>query len=91
MKFFEERPVKQLQKGSKLALRFYFTPSSFLRLVLNINRVSPVSEHGREGLEYGCEFDKNTKSYKVIRQLVSFMHVYSEVACSDQNPPMIFF
>lgn len=91
MKFIEENPVGQLRTGDKLALRFYFTPSSFLRLVLKINRVSPFKANAREGLEYGCEFDKGTKSYKVIKQLVSFMQVYSEVACRDQNPPMIFF
>ena len=91
LKFVEERPENVFKKGDKIALRFYFTPSSFLRLVLTISRINPYDENGRNGLEYGCSFDKGTKSYKVIHQLVSFMQVYSEVACRDHNPPMIFF
>ena len=35
--------------------------------------------------------DKNTKSYEALKQLISFMYKYSEIACEDQNPPMIWF
>ena len=77
--------------GQKIALRFYFTPSSYLRLIVEIKRFTPFKEEDREGLEYGCEMDKSTKSYDVIKQLISFMHKYSEIACQDNNPPMIWF
>jgi hypothetical protein len=91
IKFREERPENPLKVGQKIALRFYFTPSSYLRLVVDVKRVKPFQEEDREGLEYGCELDKNTKSYDVIRQLIGFMYKYSEIACQDQNPPMIWF
>lgn len=91
IKFREERPELPLQVGQKIALRFYFTPSSYLRLVVDVKRVKPFQEEDREGLEYGCELDKNTKSYDVLRQLIGFMYKYSEIACQDQNPPMIWF
>lgn len=91
IKFREERPDHPLQVGQKIALRFYFTPSSYLRLVVEVRRSTPFSEDDREGLEYGCELDKNTKSYDVIRQLISFMYKYAEIACQDHNPPMIWF
>lgn len=91
MKFREERPDQPLQAGQKVALRFYFTPSSYLRLVIEVKRVTPYKEDDREGLEYGCELDKATKSYEVIRQLIGFMYKYAEIACQDHNPPMIWF
>jgi hypothetical protein len=91
IKFKEERPESPLRVGQKIALRFYFTPSSYLRLVVDVKRVTPFKEEDREGLEYGCEMDKNTKSYDVIKQLISFMYKYSEIACQDSNPPMIWF
>ncbi len=91
IKFREERPENPLKVGQKIALRFYFTPSSYLRLVVDVKRAKPFQEEDREGLEYGCELDKNTKSYDVIRQLIGFMYKYSEIACQDQNPPMIWF
>lgn len=91
MKFREERPDQPLQAGQKVALRFYFTPSSYLRLVVEVKRVTPYKEEDREGLEYGCELDKATKSYEVIRQLIGFMYKYAEIACQDHNPPMIWF
>ena len=91
IKFKEERPEAPLKVGQKIALRFYFTPSSYLRLVVEVKRVTPFNEEDREGLEYGCELDKNTKSYDVLKQLISFMYKYAEVACQDNNPPMIWF
>lgn len=91
IRFREERPENPLKVGGKVALRFYFTPSSYLRLVVEIKRVTPFDEEGREGLEYGCQLDKATKSYEVIHQLISFMYKYAETACQDNNPPMIWF
>jgi len=91
LKFKEERPEVPLQMGQKIALRFYFTPSSYLRLVVEVKRIQPFDDDGRQGLEYGCELDKATKSYDVIRQLIGFMYKYSETACQDENPPMIWF
>ena len=89
--FREEKPETPLKVEQKIALRFYFTPSSYLRLVVEVKRVKPFQEEDREGLEYGCELDKNTKSYDVIRQLIGFMYAYSEIACQDPSPPMIWF
>jgi hypothetical protein len=87
----EEKPEHPLQGGQKLALRFYFTPSSYLRLVVDVKRVIPYDEGDRKGLEYGCELDKGTKSYEVVKELISFMYKYAETACQDENPPMIWF
>jgi hypothetical protein len=91
LKFREERPEIPLKMGQKIALRFYFTPSSYLRVVVDIKRLTPFEEEERQGLEYGCELDKNTKSYEVIKQLIAFMYKYAEIACQDNNPPMIWF
>jgi hypothetical protein len=91
IKFREEKPQTPLKVSQKIALRFYFTPSSYLRLVVDVKRVTPFKEEDREGLEYGCQLDKNTKSYEVIHQLISFMYKYAEIACQDHNPPMIWF
>ncbi len=91
IRFKEERPEVPLKLGQKIALRFYFTPNSYLRLVVDVKRVNPFQEDGREGLEYGCELDKNTKSYEALKQLISFMYKYAEIACEDENPPMIWF
>ena len=91
MKFREDNPEMPLQQGQKIALRFYFTPSSYLRLVVDVKRVQPFSDKDRQGLEYGCELDRTTKSYDVLKQLINFMYKYSEVACQDENPPLIWF
>lgn len=91
IRFREDKPEHPLKPNQKIALRFYFTPSSYLRLLVEVKRVIPFTEEGHQGLEYGCELDKQTKSYEVINELVSFMYKYAEVACQDQNPPMIWF
>lgn len=91
LRFREEHPENPFKAAQKIALRFYFTPNTYLRVVIEVKRVIPFEENGRSGLEYGCEIDKNTKSYEVINQLVSFMYKYAEVACQDSHPPMIWF
>ncbi len=91
IKFREERPSHPLRPEDKVALRFYFTPASYLRLVVEVKRSIPFKDDDREGLEYGCELDRNTKSYEVIQTLIKFMEKYSEIACQDENPPMIWF
>lgn len=91
MKFREDNPEMPLKSGQKIALRFYFTPSSYLRLVVDVKRVQPFADKDRQGLEYGCELDRSTKSYDVLKQLINFMYKYSEVACQDENPPLIWF
>lgn len=91
VKFREMGNGKPFQVGDKLALRFYFTPSSYLRVIMQVKRAAPIEEDGKEGLEYGCSLDKQTRAYEVIRQLISFMHKYTETACQDENPPMIWF
>lgn len=87
----EESPDKPLRVDEKVALRFYFTPSSYLRVIVDVKRAAPFKEDDREGMEYGCQLDKTTKSYEVVRELIAFMYKYSETACQDHNPPMIWF
>lgn len=91
VRFREERPDIPLKVGQKIAIRFYFTPSSYLRVVVEVRRVIPFNEADQEGLEYGCELDKQTKSYAALKRLVAFMYRYSEIACRDGNPPLIWF
>ena len=91
LKFREENPEKPLKAEEKIALRFYFTPSSYLRVIVDIKRALPFKDDDREGMEYGCQLDKSTKSFEVIRDLIAFMYKYSETACQDHNPPMIWF
>lgn len=91
IKFREINPDKPYKLGDQLALRFYFTPSSYLRLVMEVKRLEPFEEEGRKGLEYGCVLDKKTRSYDVIKSLVEFMHKYTDTACQDHNPPIIWF
>ena len=91
VRFREEEPEKPFRVGDKLSLRFYFTPSSFLKIVLTVKRNAPFEEDGRQGLEYGCSIDRDTKSYTVLAKLITFMEQYAEVACHDSNPPVIFF
>lgn len=91
MRFREDNPDVPLKAGQKIAMRFYFTPSSYLRIIVDIKRALAFKDKDRKGFEYGCELDRSTKSYEVIKQLISFMYNYSEIACHDQNPPLVWF
>src|SRR4051812_6881155 len=55
--FREIAPEAPCNVGYKIALRFYFTPSSYLRLIMEVKRTSPFKDEERDGVEYGCEVD----------------------------------
>lgn len=91
LKFREDKPEFPLRVGQKIALRFYFTPSSYLRVVVDVKRVTKFKEDGRDGYDYGCEIDPATKSSEVLKSFVGFMHKYAEIACNDESPPPNFY
>jgi hypothetical protein len=91
LRFREDKPELPLRVGSKVALRFYFTPSSYLRVVIDVKRVTKFEEDDRKGYDYGCEIDPSTKSCEVLKSFVSFMYKYAETACNDENPPPNFY
>ncbi len=84
-----ERPSHE--KGEEVALRFYFTPSSYMKIIVEIKRIHLFEEAGIKWVEYGGNFNTQTKSYAAMKQLVSFLQVYSEVACQDHSPPQNWF
>lgn len=91
LRFREQSPEVPFQPGQKIALRFYFTPTSFLRVIVDVLRATPYKDSGRSGFEYGCRIDAETKSAEVVRQLVTFMHSYADLACQDSSPPLLWF
>lgn len=91
IRFREEKPEQPYRVGDKVSLRFYFTPSSYLKVIATVKRAAPFEEDGISGIEYGCVLDRETKSYKVVSKLITFMEDYIETACQDPQPPAIFF
>ena len=91
LRFREDKPELPMRVGQKVALRFYFTPSSYLRVVIDVKRVTKFKEEERTGYDYGCEIDPATKSAEVLKSFVSFMYKYAETACNDENPPPNFY
>ena len=91
LRFREDKPELPMRVGQKVALRFYFTPSSYLRVVLDVKRVTKFKEDERTGYDYGCEMDTATKSAQVLKSFVGFMYKYAETACNDENPPPNFY
>jgi PilZ domain len=91
LRFREEKPELPLRVGQKVVLRFYFTPSSYLRVIIDVKRATKFQEEGRQGYEYGCEIDSSTKSCEVLKAFVGFMYKYAETACNDETPPPNFY
>lgn len=89
LKMFRSQPHNILEVGSSIPLRLYFTPSSYLKILVYIRRIEENTD--RKGYEYGCEIDRDTKSYMVLKQLVLFLRTYSEMACEDSTPPLVWF
>ena len=91
LRFREDKPELPMRVGQKIALRFYFTPSSYLRVVVDVKRVTKFKDEERHGYDYGCEIDPATKSSEVLKMFVGFMYKYAEIACNDETPPPNFY
>jgi hypothetical protein len=64
-------------------IRLYFSPESFMEVVVDVRNSRPVIEHGIRMIRFGAEVQTEQKAYKAWAQFVGFLRAYSDVSQKD--------
>ena len=71
------------QNSNDIPIRLYFSPESYIEIVVDIKNSRPTIDGGVKYLRYGCAIQTEHRSYAAWKQFVSFLRVYSEVSEKD--------
>lgn len=64
-------------------IRLYFSPESFMEVVVDVRNSRPVIEHGIRMIRFGAEVQAEQRAYKAWAQFVGFLRAYSDVSQRD--------
>lgn len=82
---------RQFSKDSEITLRIYFTPESYIPAIVKIRYGKEHTDaQGLRWIQYGCQFDKNTQSFKALESFVNFIHAFSEHSAVDKGDVRVF-
>ena len=66
-----------------LTIRLYFSPESFMEVMVDVKNSTPTLEGGSKYVRYGCEVVADQKSYDAWKSFVSFLKYFSEISERD--------
>lgn len=66
-------------------IRLYFSPDSFMEVVVDIKNTRPTIEGGVRYLRYGCMVQTEQKSFSAWQGFVRFLKAFSEVSEKDSG------
>lgn len=69
--------------STDLTIRLYFSPESFMEVVVDVKNSRPTIENGSKYVRYGCEVQPEQRTYAAWKNFVAFMRTYTEVSERD--------
>ncbi len=86
-----DAPTSGLVKRDEIPLRIYFSQDTYLEIFAKIVNSRPSIEKNRRYVRYGCEIDKNVKSYAAYLLFVQFLKEYAVHAHRDLGNASAFY
>jgi hypothetical protein len=86
-----DAPTSGLVKRDEIPLRIYFSQDTYLEIFVKIMNSRPSIEKNRRYVRYGCEIDKNVKSYAAYQLFVQFLKQYALHAHRDMGNISAFY
>ena len=71
--------------SNDIPIRLYFSPDSFIEIMVDVKNSRPTIEGGLKYLRYGCAVQTEHRSYAAWKQFVNFLRVYAEVSEKDSG------
>ena len=68
-----------------IPIRLYFSPESFMEIVVDIKNTRPTIENGSRYIRYGCLIHTEQKSFAAWQNFVNFLKAFSEVSEKDSG------
>jgi hypothetical protein len=66
-----------------LVIRLYFSPESFMEIVVDIKNTRPTIEGGNRYIRYGCLVKREQRAFEAWNRFVTFLKAFSEVSEKD--------
>jgi hypothetical protein len=68
-----------------LPIRLYFSPDSFMEVIVDVKNSHPTVENGSKYMRYGCEVQTEQRAYDAWKNFVSFLRSYTDVSERDSG------
>ncbi len=69
--------------SANLTIRLYFSPDSFMEVVVDVKNSGPTIENGSKYVRYGCEVHPEQRAYAAWKNFVTFLRAYTDVSERD--------
>jgi len=71
--------------SENVSLRLYFSPDSFMEVVVDVKNSRPTIENGSKYVRYGCAVNSGHRSYAAWKNFVIFLRAYTDVSERDSG------
>jgi hypothetical protein len=68
---------------NNIPIRLYFSPESFIEVLVDIKNTHSTIEGGTRYLRYGCSIHSEQRTFQAWTQFVGFLKAFSEVSEKD--------
>lgn len=83
---------KKFEEETEIALRMYFTKSSFIPVIVNVKYGKEfIDKDGQTYMHYGCEFDKSMPSFEALKHFIDFVYSFAEHSATDRGDIKSYF
>ncbi len=71
--------------SSDLTIRLYFSPESFMEIVVDVKNSRPTIENGSKYVRYGCSVNQDQRAFVAWKNFVTFLASYTDVSERDSG------
>jgi len=71
--------------SNDLTIRLYFSPESFMEVVVDVKNSGPTIENGSKYVRYGCAVNPEQRAFTAWKTFVNFLRAYTDVSERDNG------
>ena len=71
--------------STDLTIRLYFSPESFMEVVVDVKNSGPTIENGSKYVRYGCAVNPEQRAFNAWKTFVNFLRAYTAVSERDNG------
>jgi hypothetical protein len=84
---YHKKAHKTFKIGKSIALKVYFTKTSYILAIVKICHSTEIIGFNRERfIRYGCKFDKSLASFAAIESFIDFLYKFAQFSSIEKKP-----
>lgn len=89
---WNSRNDQKFAPDKDLAIRLYFTKSSYILAIVRVKYASDfVDKGGHSFIRYGCEFDRQNQTFQALKAFIDFIYQFAEHSSEDRGDHKVHF